>query len=67
MKQTSALCGRHHRCAAREGQGENYAIFFNGVYLGNKLLSVQLWLTKLYAVKNPSTGSGSKPTVNQTA
>ena len=67
MKQTLALCGRHGRRTAREGQGENYASFFNGVSLGNKLLSVQLWLTKLYAVKNPSTGSGSKPTVNRTA
>ena len=31
MKQTSDFSGRHGRCAAWEGQGENYAIFFNGV------------------------------------
>ena len=31
MKQTLAFCGRHGRRATREGQGENYASFFNGV------------------------------------
>ena len=31
MKQNSALCGRHGRRAVREGQGENYASFFNDV------------------------------------